>query len=113
MFGSSFCAKNGLLKSNEICNTDPCYQAANKIIKNMDDTIDPCDDFYTYVCGGWIRSNSLPGDKNFYGIFSKTQDKVDHKLRDILNEPNFDDDPEPVIAARLMFNSCNNQRNHY
>ncbi|MEO7731244.1 MAG: M13 family metallopeptidase [Kofleriaceae bacterium] len=29
----------------------------------LDRTIDPCDDFYTFACGGWIAKTEVPADK--------------------------------------------------
>src|SRR5258708_2572833 len=30
----------------------------------MDKTVKPCDDFYHFACGGWIKSNEIPKDKS-------------------------------------------------
>src|SRR5579864_4924987 len=29
----------------------------------MDRSVDPCVDFYTYSCGGWMRSHPIPPDQ--------------------------------------------------
>jgi len=33
---------------------------AGHIIESMDLKTDPCDDFYQFSCGGWMRKNSVP-----------------------------------------------------
>ena len=40
-------------ENQEICNTPGCVKAAYSLIKNMDLSVDPCEDFYQYACGGF------------------------------------------------------------
>ncbi|MEZ4380927.1 MAG: M13 family metallopeptidase [Nannocystaceae bacterium] len=38
-------------------------EIAAQVKAAMDTSVDPCDDFYRYACGGWIKSTTLPGDQ--------------------------------------------------
>jgi putative endopeptidase len=55
-------------------------------VSAMDKTIDPCVDFYTYSCGGWIKNNPIPPDQSSWGTYSKLGDDNRAQLRAILEE---------------------------
>lgn len=45
--------------------------AAAGIMAAMDPTADPCQDFYQYSCGQWIRQNPIPEGKSIWGTFDQ------------------------------------------
>jgi putative endopeptidase len=53
-------------------------------VSSMDRTIDPCSDFYTYSCGGWIKNNPIPPDQSRWSVYSKMADDNKLILRSIL-----------------------------
>jgi len=52
----------------------------------MDKSVDPCVDFYTYSCGGWMKQNPIPPDQSSWDVYSKLQDQTRTFLRQILDE---------------------------
>ena len=55
-------------------------------LTSFDRTANPCEDFYQFACGGWIRNHPAPADQPYYGRFHELQDRNNQILKDILEE---------------------------
>lgn len=53
-----------------LCLTEPCITVASAVLGAMDRSVDPCQDFYNFACGGWIKNNPLYEGKSRWGSFS-------------------------------------------
>ncbi|MFI5346373.1 MAG: M13 family metallopeptidase [Elusimicrobiota bacterium] len=55
-------------------------------VKAMDRTVDPCENFYLYSCGGWKKTNQIPADQTAWDVYGKlAQDNLVF-LRGILEQ---------------------------
>src|SRR5216683_2382277 len=52
---------------------------------NLDKTCKPCDDFYQFAMGGWMKSNPIPPEYSSWGTFTQLADKNQQNLKQILD----------------------------
>ncbi|MCF2516179.1 M13 family metallopeptidase [Dyadobacter sp. CY351] len=56
-------------------------------ISSLDSTVKACDDFDTYVNGGWKKANPIPGTESRWGAFNVLdKENKEVRLRGIINE---------------------------
>ena len=72
----------------------------------MNKTVDPCQDFYKFACGGWIDKHPIPQSQAAWDQLSLLREELLQKLRILLEEPDKDDDLRPVKLARNLYKTC-------
>jgi putative endopeptidase len=77
-------------------------------VSAMDKTVDPCVDFYTYSCGGWIKKNPIPPDQPSWGTYEKIEDENRAQLRGILEEAADAKRPRDAVTQKIgdYYASC-------
>jgi putative endopeptidase len=55
-------------------------------LTDMDKSIDPCVDFYTYSCGGWQKKNPIPADQSSWSVYGKLYNDNQQFLWGILDD---------------------------
>lgn len=93
----------------KLCLSPGCVQAAATLLQNMNQSVDPCVNFYEFACGGWVQRHTIPDDKSSLSQFSLIQDQLDAKLRVLVEEP-IRATSEPLFVHKMkhMYQSCLN-----
>ncbi len=55
-------------------------------VNNLDRSVDPCNDFYKFACGGWEKHNPIPADQAGWDVYSKLANDNQQFLWGILEE---------------------------
>jgi predicted metalloendopeptidase len=52
----------------------------------MDPTVDPCQDYFAYACGGFVKNTVIPGDRATWGTTESIQKSNEEFLRSVLDK---------------------------
>ncbi|XP_035209108.1 membrane metallo-endopeptidase-like 1, partial [Stegodyphus dumicola] len=88
-----------------VCLTDQCYKDATEILSSLDEDVDPCDDFYQFACGGWLKRHTIPKEKSYVSVYSKLEDDIQLQLKSLLEKAT-ENDPEYIRMIKGIYQSC-------
>eukprot|EP00092_Neocalanus_flemingeri_P028315 GFUD01030752.1.p1 GENE.GFUD01030752.1~~GFUD01030752.1.p1 ORF type:complete len:774 (+),score=182.51 GFUD01030752.1:202-2523(+) len=91
---------------SKMCLTPGCVKAAAELIKSMDQTADPCTDFYQFACGGFVADTTIPDHQTNKGKFSILRDKLNERLKKIFEDESLAAEPKVYGSVRNMYRSC-------
>ncbi|GFU09355.1 endothelin-converting enzyme homolog [Nephila pilipes] len=101
-------SKHPTPKYVKYCISRACVKTAANILNFMDQSVNPCEDFYQYACGDWIKSNPLRENKTSLSRFEKLSENNDRVLKYVLADRNFTLKSKAEKKARIFFHSCLN-----
>jgi endothelin-converting enzyme/putative endopeptidase len=81
-------------------------------IRAMDKTADPCNDFYQYACGTWLKENEIPRDRTGWSRFVEVSERNREVLHDILEKASANDPKRTPIEQKIgdYYASCMDEK---
>lgn len=94
---------------DDVCLTPGCIQTAAHVLEYMDQSVNPCDDFYQFTCGNFLKKTNIPDDKSSVTSFSIISDMLQEQLRSMIEEPIRADEPHPFQLTKKLYRACMNK----
>ena len=66
--------------------TEPLLGEFGIDLSNIDESVKPGDDFFTYVNGKWLERTEIPDDRSSFGSFHVLSDQAQERVRTIIEE---------------------------
>ncbi|KAL6482866.1 hypothetical protein MHYP_G00077380 [Metynnis hypsauchen] len=101
-------SSEGCQSYRNVCTTPACVTSAARLLQNMDQGVEPCQNFYRYACGGWLDRHVVPETSSRYSVFDILRDELETILKGVL-ETESELDREAIRKAKVLYTSCMNE----
>ncbi|KAL0578146.1 hypothetical protein V5O48_003851 [Marasmius crinis-equi] len=96
-----------------VCLSSDCIVLSASILSSLDTSQDPCENFYEFANGGWLKAHPLPADKGSFGNFEQLAQDNGHVIQSILERAEASStaassshDKEILKKLSGLYNSC-------
>ncbi|GFO40521.1 endothelin-converting enzyme 1, partial [Plakobranchus ocellatus] len=90
------------------CLSENCVNAASRLKSYMNDEVNPCNDFYEYACGKWMKTKVLEPTEDRLDTFTAIKEAYKVKMKVLLEETIGQDDPAYKTQPRTFYKACMN-----
>ena len=87
--------------------------SASSILQNMNRDADPCDDFYEFACGNFIKNAVIAEDRSTNDLFTTSRDKIQEQIRNGIENQVTRTDPQAFEVLQQYYNTCMNEGNAF
>lgn len=101
---------NFLIDHNDVCLTPGCVRVASQVLDRIDETIKPCDDFYNFACGNFLKEAKIPDDEKWIDTFTIIDNKLQEQLRILISKKVDKHDLAPFVMAKKLYKACMNTK---
>ncbi|XP_045472072.1 neprilysin-2-like [Harmonia axyridis] len=98
-----------IFRDKGVCETEECKDTSKKILGNMDLKADPCQDFYQFACGEFVKKAVIPSSRTEVDSFSTQADVIDKQIHTVLEEPYKKEDARTIQLVKQVYRACMNE----
>lgn len=91
----------------KVCSTTSCLKHAKHIMESIDTTVDPCESFYEFTCGKFMKK-PLSDDESSLSSFKTASTNLNRALSTILSKPIDENDDNISANVKKFYSSCMN-----
>ncbi|XP_031783498.1 neprilysin-2 [Nasonia vitripennis] len=93
----------------DACTTSSCALEANHFLSIMNQNINPCDDFYQFVCGNFIKEKSIIDEATIINTFSIAQREVSTQIYNEIRTNVNSKDLSAFAKPKIYYQNCMNE----
>lgn len=83
--------------------------SVDSLVRSLDLSVEPCQDFYRFTCGGYEKRTVLPEDPDdgeSASVIGSMEARLKKNLNALLAEPASEDEPATFKKAKALYKSC-------
>ncbi|KAH8106762.1 Metalloprotease [Cristinia sonorae] len=103
----------------EPCLSPECITLSSAVLASLDESQDPCNNFFDFANGGWLKQHLIPSDKSSIGSFTVLVEENRRLIQQILSQESSSIsamsqgtdryDEQLLKKLRGLYNSCMNE----
>lgn len=97
-----------ILTRPKICETALCYNISREIASQLDESVDPCNDFYSYACGGFFKTHKLTTNESAISALMILNSENLEVLRQALENVSRYSESSAIRKTKKFYSSCIN-----
>jgi len=83
------------------CHNNPEPQKPDFLAANLDTTVSPSQDFFSYANGGWIKKNPIPASESGWGVGELVQEEIYNRLHKVNEDAVKKQSPEGSTEQKI------------
>ncbi|XP_020292787.1 membrane metallo-endopeptidase-like 1 isoform X2 [Pseudomyrmex gracilis] len=97
---------HGIFIQYALCASNQCLNTASEIEAKLNRTVDPCDNFYKFACGGWLQKTQLDRPHSYVSTFTEITEQTNKQFKELLEEPAKETDTKSFRKAKEIYAQC-------